>query len=41
MKQKELNQLKDYIDKIDENAFITIGQVDEVRGKGFPRLEGV
>lgn len=41
VKQKELNQLKDYIDKIDENAFITIGQVDEVRGKGFPRLEGV
>lgn len=41
VKQKELNQLKDYIDEIDENAFITIGQVDEVRGSGFPRLEGV
>lgn len=41
VRQKELNQLKDYIDKIDENAFITIGQVDEVRGKGFPKLEGI
>lgn len=41
VKQKELNKLKDFIDKIDEKAFITIGQVDEVRGSGFPKLEGI
>ena len=41
VKQKELNKLKEFIDKVDERAFITIGQVDEVRGSGFPKLEGV
>lgn len=41
VKQKELNRLKDFIDNIDEEAFIAIGEVDEVRGSGFPKLEGI
>lgn len=41
VKQKELNKLKEYIDEVDNKAFITIGQVDEVRGSGFPKLEGI
>lgn len=41
VKQKELDRLKEFIDKIDEDAFITIGQVDEVIGSGFPKLEGL
>lgn len=41
VKKNELTKLKEYIDKVDETAFITIGQVDEVRGNGFPKLEGI
>lgn len=41
LKQKELAKLKEFIDNIDKEAFITVGQVDEVRGNGFPKLEGV
>lgn len=41
VKKKELSQLKEFIDKTDKNAFITIGQVEEVVGNGFPKMEGV
>lgn len=41
VKKNEISKLKEFIDKIDKNAFITIGQVEEVVGNGFPKLEGV
>lgn len=41
LNKKELDRVKEFIEKTDENAFFTIGQIDEVQGKGFLKVSGV
>lgn len=39
MARKEFIKLKNYIKEIDKSAFITVGNVHEVLGEGFKRIE--
>lgn len=39
--KKELEKVKEFIDNIDSEAFFTIGQIDEVQGKGFLKVSGI
>ncbi|MGG7078899.1 YitT family protein [Clostridium sardiniense] len=39
--KKELEKVKEFIDSIDPEAFFTIGQIDEVQGKGFLKVSGI
>lgn len=39
--KKELEKVKEFIDTIDPEAFFTIGQIDEVQGKGFLKVSGI
>lgn len=39
IKTKQLPQLKEIVQSIDENAFVIIGEASEVRGKGFKGIK--
>lgn len=39
--KKEIETVKEYIESIDEEAFFTIGAIDEVQGKGFLKVSGL
>ncbi|ATD54129.1 YitT family protein [Clostridium chauvoei] len=39
LEKQELTSLKEFINSVDEDAFITIGHIEEVKGKGFPQLD--
>ncbi|WP_066675146.1 YitT family protein [Clostridium septicum] len=39
LEKKDLATLKEFIDTVDNEAFITIGHIEEVKGKGFPQLD--
>lgn len=39
--KKEIEKVKEFIDTIDPEAFFTIGQIDEVQGKGFLKVSGI
>ena len=41
LNKKELEKLKDFIEKIDNEAFFTIGHIEEVQGKGFLKGSGL
>ena len=41
LNKKELEKLKDFIEKIDNEAFFTIGHIEEVQGKGFLKVSGL
>ena len=35
------SDFKEYIENVDEEAFFTIGAIDEVQGKGFLKVSGL
>ncbi|WP_341459925.1 DUF2179 domain-containing protein [Clostridium baratii] len=39
--KKEIEKVKEYIENVDEEAFFTIGAIDEVQGKGFLKVSGL
>ncbi|WP_029699226.1 YitT family protein [Clostridium sp. Ade.TY] len=41
LNKKELDKVKEFIGKVDEEAFFTIGHVEEVQGKGFLKVSGL
>ncbi|MGL4572519.1 MAG: YitT family protein [Clostridium sp.] len=41
LSKKEIEKVKEFIDKTDEEAFFTIGSIDEVQGNGFLKVSGL
>lgn len=39
LEKKEMGKLKEFIQSIDKEAFVTIAHIEEVTGKGFPIIE--
>lgn len=39
LEKKEIGKLKEFIQSIDKDAFITVAHIEEVTGKGFPVIE--
>lgn len=41
LNKKELDKVKEFIEKVDGEAFFTIGHIEEVQGKGFLKVSGL
>lgn len=41
LNKKELDKVKEFIEKVDDEAFFTIGHIEEVQGKGFLKVSGL
>lgn len=39
LEKREIGKLKEFIQSIDEDAFVTISHIEDVMGKGFPVIE--
>lgn len=39
LEKKEMSKLKQFIQSIDKDAFVTVAHIEEVTGKGFPVIE--
>lgn len=39
LEKKEMSKLKEFIQSIDKDAFVTVAHIEEVTGKGFPVIE--